>query len=108
MKRAAGILTIFFLIFILSGASVAAASKRPGNVKTLKATAGEKEVKLSWSGASKATGYYVYRIDGTKLKKVGTTKKKQCVIKKLAVNRTYKFKVIAYRKVGKKTYTSAA
>lgn len=111
MKKVTGFLSVIVLTLLLFSASVFAAKDyRPGTVGTLKVTsAKETTVGLKWSTAKNAQGYYVYMSTGNnQWKKVGTTSKKSCMIKNLNANKTYWFKVIAYRKVKKTTYISPA
>lgn len=83
-----------------------AASNAPGQVKGLKATAGESSATLKWKKVSKANGYTIYLVDtatGT-YKKVATTKSTSCTIKKLKNNVAYTYCVAAYRTVKSKKY----
>jgi len=66
-------------------------------------------LKLSWSKVPEATGYriYQYNTKTKKYKKIATTKGKSYTVKKLKAGTTYKFKVVAYKNVGKKQYTSS-
>ena len=113
MKRLSKSLFLFFALLVLTMIpvqSTMAASARPGNVSKLTAkAASDTSVKLTWSKASKATGYRVYVVDTAtnKLKKVATTTKNTCEIKKIKIDQTYVFQVYAYRKSGSKTYLSA-
>lgn len=66
-------------------------------------------VKLYWSKVSSASGYEVYRQNGTAWKKVKTNAKASKITytnKKLKAKKTYKYKVRAYATVnGKKIYS---
>lgn len=81
-----------------------------GKVTGLKATNySGTVVKLSWSKVTGATGYEVFRsTDGKKWTSVGKTSKLEGNITKLTINKTYQFKVRAYRKTSSKTYVGAA
>lgn len=94
------------LMCIVSVPSIAeAASKAPGKVKSLKATAGESQVKLKWKKVSNAKGYTIYRLNEDKtLTKIATTRSTSYTIKKLTNRTTYTYCVAAYRTVKSKTY----
>ena len=110
MKRfwKACILFLTLAIFtVLPVQSAGAASNTPGNIKKLTAKAvSDTSVQLTWSAASNATSYTVYRIntENGALKKIGTTSKTTCIVKKLATDTKYTFQVFASRKVKSKTY----
>lgn len=110
MKKVTFIFLLLCMFLLGTGISVCAAQKEPGNVKRLKAKAvSETSVKLWWSKASDADGYYVYRVgSGGSLKRIATTSKRSYTVKKLKVNKNYTYKVYAYRKSGKKVYKSEA
>jgi hypothetical protein len=77
------------------------------------ATAGKKQVKLSWKKVSGATGYYVYRSTSKsgKYTKIATIKKGSTVTytnKNLKSKQTYYYKVIAYKTANGKTTTGTA
>ena len=79
----------------------------PSKVKGLKAKKQTTTtVTLSWSKASGATGYEVYKYNTSKKKweKVGSTTKTSYTVKKLKAGTKYKFKVRAYKTVNKKKY----
>ena len=69
-------------------------------------------VKVNWGKVKGATGYYVYYSTnsktGFKQVAVNGANTKSTTIKNLAMGQTYYFKVKAFAKVGKKTYTSSA
>lgn len=70
----------------------------------LKASAGKKSVKLTWSKVKKSDGYIIYGGRcGKKLKKIKTVSKKNSTItvRKLSAGKYYKFAVMAYKKDGK-------
>ncbi len=79
-----------------------------GAVKIFRATSiGKKSVKLKWSKAPNMTGYKIYRYKSGKWKCVKTIKKNKKVSfknKKLKRHKTYKYKIRAYKKIGKKKY----
>lgn len=67
----------------------------------LKASAGKKSVKLTWSKVKKADGYIIYGGRcGKKLKKIKTVSKKNSTItvRKLSAGKYYRFAVMAYKK----------
>jgi hypothetical protein len=89
-------------------------TEKPSKVTLKSATAGNKQVKLSWKKVSNATGYYVYRStskNGT-YKKVATIKKNTTVSytdSNLKSKKTYYYKVVAYKtKDGKTTKGTAS
>lgn len=65
-------------------------------------------VKLTWKKTAKATGYVVYRYSAVNRKyiKVKSTKKLYYHAYGLTSNMSYRFKIKAYRRVGKRTYYS--
>ncbi len=108
--KALASMLVMAVLFILP-VQTALAANTPGNVKQLKVQAvSDTSVKLTWTGASGATGYIVYRVNTETgaLTKVGTTTNTSTTVKKLKVDKEYTFKVRAYRKVKKKTYYSTA
>ena len=111
MKRLKTCLMICLLVLICvsgKGSIALGAGKEPGNVLSLKAqTVSETSVRLRWSKTSRATGYYVYRIEGDgDVKRIASTTKNSYTVTKLKVGKKYTYKVYAYRKSGKKTYRS--
>ncbi len=64
-------------------------------------------VTLSWQKANGVSGYEVQQfVKKNKWKKVGTTKKVKFTVKKLKTGTTYKFRVVSFKKNGKKvTYS---
>lgn len=87
-----------------TGTTTKPAAKLPAPKLTVKLTSSN-AVKLTWKKVSGATGYYVYRTDSKKgkYKKIATTKKTSYKNSKLKSNKTYYYKVAAYK--GKKTGT---
>ena len=81
-------------------------TKYPGQVKNLKQNSSyTNSVKLSWSKASYASGYRVYRAtskDGTykRIAELSGSSKTTYTDKNLSSGKTYYYKVRAYRKVG--------
>jgi fibronectin type 3 domain-containing protein len=110
MKRLSKAVFLFLALFVLTLAPAvvsSAASAYPGNVAKLTSkSVSDTSVKLTWSKASNATGYYVYYVEGNSLKKIATTKNTTCVINSLNIDRTYVFQVYAYKKSGSKTTKS--
>lgn len=84
----------------------------PANVKAKSAAlASTTSAKVTWGKAKGASGYYVYMSTkkNSGYKKAATVKgakKTSATIKNLELGKTYYFKVKAYGKAGKKTYTS--
>ena len=76
---------------------------------SIKVTAGSKKAVVKWSAVSGAKNYTVYysTSKNSGYKKAGTTSGKSYSVKKLKPGKTYYFKVVANKKVGSKTYTSA-
>ncbi|MBQ8029351.1 MAG: fibronectin type III domain-containing protein [Clostridia bacterium] len=76
-------------------------------VTNLKATVDVTSAKLSWSKVSTASGYYVQQYKSKKWSTIKTIKSNKTVsltVSKLTPNKTYKFRVLAY----KGSYKSAA
>lgn len=109
MKRLWKAAILFMMFVMLAVLPAQAAGKEPADVKKLKVEAvTDSSVKLSWKRVSNATSYTVYRVNpetGSK-KKIGTTEKTSCIVKKLKLDKEYTFQVFTNRKVKKKTYTS--
>jgi hypothetical protein len=112
MKRILKVLFLTWALMILAvlpAQTALAGSNTPGNVKKLTAKAvSETSIQLTWSKVSGATGYYVFRVNGTSLKKVATTSKTTYTLKNLSSETTYSYQVFAYKKSGSKTYQSAS
>lgn len=72
--------------------------------KKLKATVTYSAVTLSWQKAKNVSGYEIQQYVAKKKswKKVGTTKKVRFTVKKLKTGTTYKFRVVSFKKSGKK------
>lgn len=76
----------------------------PGTTTEVTVTEGYNNVTLKWSKVDGATGYYIYRAtseNGT-YKKVGSTTKTSYTNSSLTTNKTYYYKVAAYKTVSKK------
>jgi hypothetical protein len=84
----------------------------PKNTKVAKATAGKKQVKVSWkkvSSKQKATSYQLhYRVKGASTWKVRTVsaKAKSATVKKLTRGKQYQFQLRTVRTVSGKKYCS--
>lgn len=76
---------------------------KPAKVKASVSSVTTTSAKLKWSKVSGASGYYVQKKDGKKWKKVATVKAKTTsyTVKKLTLGKTYTYRVVAYRIVGK-------
>ncbi|BBF43889.1 glycosyl hydrolase, family 25 [Lachnospiraceae bacterium KM106-2] len=93
-----------------SAASSITSAKTSLSKTTLKsAKAGKKQVKLSWSKVSSASGYRIFRATSKNgsYKKVRDVKGTSATIKGLKAKKTYYFKVKAYKNVSKKKVLSA-
>ena len=78
------------------------------NPKTVKATAGENcKVTLKWSKVSGATGYIAYVYKNKEWKKLKATSELTYTASGLDANTSYKFKVVAYKKISGKNYYSS-
>ncbi|MGN1419756.1 MAG: fibronectin type III domain-containing protein [Acutalibacteraceae bacterium] len=77
----------------------------PGKVVSLKASATDSTVTLTWGKVSAATGYYVYSYNSTSKKytKVTTVKTNKATIKNLTTGKTYSYAVAAYKTSGSST-----
>jgi len=116
LKVATRMLSVLLLIavgvscsFSVSDTTAEAASKYPSKVTGVKAaSAGHDAIKVSWSKKSDVTGYKVYRSTkkSSGFKLVKTTKSTSYTNTGRTSNKTYYYKVKAYKKIGKKTYTS--
>ncbi len=81
---------------------------KPAQVKNLKAVSIAKDaVNLTWSKASGADGYYVYRYKDGTYTKVASTKKTSAAIDGLKKNAGYIFTVRAYSVLDSKKYYSS-
>ncbi len=117
-KKATKVLKVFILaIAVVVGmlcvtnsaeaAKVKVAQAKKLKVKSVKETSGV----LYWSKVKKASGYIIYEYNRPKKKynkKIATTKKTSYTVKKLKTGTNHLYKVVAYRKVGKKTYKAKA
>lgn len=107
MRKIARYLTMLVLMLLLCSASVLAADDKPGKVNGIKATSvGETGFTLKWSKVSKATGYYVYRVDETRVRMLANTKATSYKVTQMTPGKSYRFMVVAYRKVKNKIYMS--
>ena len=70
----------------------------------VKVASGTNSIKLSWEKSAKAKGYFVYNEDGDRVAK---TEKTTYTVKNLKAGRRYTFYVVAYTKIGDKTYKSS-
>lgn len=108
MRRLWKTMLLFLTLAMLAVLPVqAASSKAPGDIKKLTVKAvSDSSVQLTWSKSAKATSYTVYRVNTETgaLKKVGTTSKTTCIVKKLKLDTEYTFQVFASRKIKTKTY----
>lgn len=63
-------------------------------------SSGSTSMNLSWDTVAEATGYYIYRYNGSKWGKIATVNTTSYVDKKLSSNKNYSYRVQAYKKVG--------
>ena len=99
-------------VSVVLAASLAIAAPATAQAKTVKKPAKVKKptvskvkstsFKVSWKKAKRAKGYQVKIIKGSKTVKTITVKKKYCYATGLSAKTTYKVKVRAYNKSGKK------
>ena len=79
-----------------SGASaVVSATTRVATPTNLKATSGDKQVKLTWAAVSGATKYRVQRLDGLIWRTVGTVSTNGCTNTGLTNGTAYSYRVLA-------------
>ncbi len=96
------IVTVLFCLSI-TFAAVVPAFAAVARVKNVKAEVTASKVILSWSKASGVSGYQIQQYSKNTWKSVGTTAKTTYTVTKLTTGTTYKFRVRAYKKSGKKT-----
>ena len=105
MKQMKKLMLLVIAVSIMAGCNImtAYAAKKPAKVKVTSIEQTQnKAAAISWKKVSGAKGYQVsYRVTGGKWEKKDT-KKRRLVIKKLKANKTYEFRVRAYKKNGKK------
>lgn len=92
------------------GSTTKVLSAKPSLKKSMitRVSLGLGSAKISWTKVSGASGYKVYRATSKsgKYKLIKTTKSRSYTNKKLSNNKTYYYKVKAYRKIGsKKVYS---
>jgi uncharacterized protein YjdB len=77
----------------------------PVNLKAVKASS--TSVRLTWTGVSGVTGYYIYRAIGTgAYTKIKTLASASYIDASLAKSKTYHYKVQAYKLIGSTLYVS--
>lgn len=112
MKQIKKVLTLLLMVTVLMLVPVlqaGAAAQNPGRVKKLSSKAvSETSVRLTWGRVSKASGYYIYRLNENTgaVQRVGSTKNTNYTVKNLKPYQKYSYQVYAYRKVKGKTYLS--
>ncbi len=84
-------------------------STTPKKITGLKGSSTKTSITLKWKASKGATKYIIYQYNSKSksYKKIATTKNKKYTIKKLSRNKTYKFKVVAYRTYKKVPYPSS-
>lgn len=95
------LVTVLFCLSI-AFAAVVPAFAAVARVKNVKAGVTASTVTLSWSKASGVSGYQIQQYSKNTWKSIGTTAKTTYTVKKLTTGTTYKFRVRAYKKSGKK------
>ena len=103
MKKLSKLLVTALFCLSVAFAAVVPAFAATARVKNVKASVTASKVILSWSKASGVSGYQVQQYVKEKWQAVGTTAKTTYTVKKLTTGKTYKFRVRAYKKSGKKT-----
>lgn len=104
---------VFVTAFSVSTAPAYAASRKPAQVKGLKAAAvSSSSIRITWKKAKRAKKYQVYRATKKKgkYKKIATVKKRSYVNKKLSAGKRYYYKVRAVngKKKGKFSIVKSA
>lgn len=89
-----------------SGSSATSVAKT--SISSVKGTA--KGIKITWKKSKGASGYYVYRKakGESGYKKIKTTSSTSCTDTKVKTGTLYSYKIVAYKKSGKKTVKSSA
>ncbi len=109
MKKTAKLLVTLIFCLGVAFAAVTPAFAAISQVKGVKAKVTYNTATLTWSKASGVSGYEVQQYTSKKWKVLGTTNKRSYTIKKLKTGTTYKFRVVGYKKSGKKkTYGKAS
>lgn len=99
------LLSVVVLVSSLSAVSFSAYAASVGKVTgVVSHTYDTKSITLTWKKVKNASGYKVYKYNSKskKYKAVATVSKNKAKITKLSPNKTYKFKVRAYKTNGKK------
>lgn len=99
------LLSVVVLVSSLSAVSFSAYAASVGKVTgVVSHTYDTKSITLTWKKVKNASGYKVYKYNSKskKYKAVATVSKNKAKITKLSPNKTYKFKVRAYKTKGKK------
>lgn len=99
------LLSVVMLVSSLSAVSFSAYAASVGKVTgVVSHTYDTKSITLTWKKVKNASGYKVYKYNSKskKYKAVATVSKNKAKITKLSPNKTYKFKVRAYKTKGKK------
>lgn len=113
MKKAlAYAVAVMMVIACMPGAAFAQSTpaekgvrlQAPGQLKGK--AAGKEKIRLTWAKTAGAKGYEVYCAEGKQYKKTAVTKKASFLSKTLKKDKTYKFKVRAYKTVKGKTVKS--
>lgn len=103
MKKLSKLLVTALFCLSVAFAAVVPAFAATARVKNVKASVTASKVILSWNKASGVSGYQVQQYVKEKWQAVGTTAKTTYTVKKLTTGKTYRFRVRAYKKSGKKT-----
>ena len=81
--------------------------KVPSKPTNVKATAGDKQVTLTWTAAEGAASYTIYRCDSGKYTKINSTTKTTYTVTGLTNGTTYKFLVRAFNSAGGSAFSTA-
>lgn len=103
MKKLSKLIMTAILCLSIALTAITPAFAAVAKVKKLKATVTYNTVTLQWQKASGVSGYEVQQASGKKWKTIAKTRKTTLKIKKLKSATTYKFRVRAFKKSGKKT-----
>jgi fibronectin type 3 domain-containing protein len=92
-------------VYLYGAAKSVVTSTKPAKVTGIKVISRtDTKIKLGWSKVKGATGYKIYKYDASKKKYVAiktvTSKVNSLLVSGLKGSTTYKFKVLAYRKLG--------
>ncbi len=102
MKKISKLFLSALLCLSIALTAITPAFAAGARVKKLKATVTYNAVTLSWQKMNNVSGYEVQQYVKKSWKKVGTTKRVRFTVKKLKTGTAYKFRVVSFKKSGKK------